>query len=69
MTIHVADVLEAKLIDERAGKHRGSDSVFHRLGRMVKPPANRRNGQQGFLNFIFEAMVTAGTADAVQITR
>src|SRR6185503_13058622 len=65
MAIHVADVLEAKLIDKRAGQHRGSDSIFHRLGSMVKTPTNRRNRQEGFLNFIFEAMVTAGTANSV----
>src|SRR6185437_14911547 len=42
VTVHVAYIFETKLIDERAWKNRRSNSVFHRLRRMMKPPTNRR---------------------------
>src|SRR4029453_19372639 len=68
MTVNVADVLEAKFTNERTGKYRGGDDVFHRLGRVMQATTKRRDRQQLLFDFIFETVISVCAANPVQIT-
>ena len=43
VTIHIADVFEPKLIDQRAGQDGGGDGIFHCFGRVMQSFSDRRN--------------------------
>ena len=65
--VNVADVLEAQLVDERAGQHGRRDCVLHGLRRLVEPLAEGRNLAQRLAHLVLEAVVALRLAYAVQV--
>src|SRR5512145_524678 len=68
VTVNVADVFEAELTYERAGKYGRCDHILHGLRGMMQPLAKRRNGQQLLFHFIFEPVIAVRPSNAIQVT-